>query len=96
MTDLCHCNPLFYDASPLRRRGGGRQRAGSATKVVRLAEQGHDDMVGDGVELRDGGSDGGRHVFLLVPLGPHTAQTLVGHHSDKQSLECKQSQIVSV
>lgn len=51
------------------------------------AEQGGDDPVSDCVELGDGGPDRGGHVLLLVPLGPHTSQTLVWQHFGKQSLE---------
>ena len=52
------------------------------------AQEGGDDTIGDGVELGDGGAYGGRQisVFLLVTLGPDTAQTVEGHHSDKQFL----------
>lgn len=55
------------------------------------AEEGGDDSVGDGVELRDGGSHAGRQVaiLLLVPLGPDAAQAVERHHSDKQVLEGK-------
>lgn len=62
-------------------RGCGRAGRGRA-------QQGGDDTVGDGVELGDGGADGGRQisVFLLVALGPDAAQTVEGHHSDKQFL----------
>lgn len=41
------------------------------------------------IELRDGGTDGGRAVFvvLLVSLGPDGAQTVVGYDLFKQQLE---------
>lgn len=86
--DLCDSDPLLYDSSPLRRRGGSLAGGGGTRGgVCRLAEQRHDDLVGDGVELSDGGPDGRRHVVLLVPLRPDAAQTLVRHHPDKQSLK---------
>ena len=43
-----------------------------------------------GVELGDGGPDGGRApllLLLLVPLGPGGAQALVGHHLLEQQLD---------
>lgn len=68
-TDLCYSDPLLYDAGPLswcsgRPAGGG----GTGGGICGPAEQGHDDLVGNGVELCNGGSNGGRHVFLLVSL----------------------------
>lgn len=88
LTDLCYSDPLLNDACPLS-WCSGRPAGGSGTGggICRPAEQGHDDLAGDGVELCNGGSNGGRHVFLLVSLRPHTAQTLVRHHFDKQSLK---------
>lgn len=52
------------------------------------AEERGDDTVGDGVELGDGRTDGGRQVpvLLLVTLGPDAAQAVEGHDSDKQLL----------
>lgn len=88
MADLCYSDPFLDDAGPLRWRGG--QPAGGARAWAtsgRLAQQGGDDPIGDSIELGNGGPDGGRHVFFLVSLGPHTAHTLVGHHFDKKSLE---------
>lgn len=44
-----------------------------------------------GVELGDGGSDGGGTVLvvLLIPLRPDRAQAVVGHNLFKQQLEQK-------
>lgn len=44
-----------------------------------------------GVKLRDGGTDGGRAVLvvLLIPLGPDGAQAVVGYDLFKQQLEQK-------
>lgn len=89
LTDLCYSDPLLYDAGPLS-WCCGRPLEGNG--VCWLAEQGHDDLVGNGVKLSNGGTDGWRHVFLLVSLWPHTAQTLVRHHVDKQSLKRHENQ----
>lgn len=83
MTHLGHSDPLLYDASSLCcSRGGHGARCG----VCRRTQQGHDDLVGDGVELGDGGPDGGGHVLLLVSLRPDAAQTLIRQNFDEQSL----------
>lgn len=73
-------------------RGGGgvgwRGGRGDGGAVGGRAEEGGDDAVGDGVELGDGGADGGRQApfFLLVPLRPDAAQAVERHHVDKQLL----------
>lgn len=69
LTNLCYSDPLLYDAGPLSWCSGGLAGGGGTGGGICLpAEQGHDDLVGNGVELCNGGSDGGRHVFLLVSL----------------------------
>lgn len=71
-------------------RGGDRwwDGRGSCRAGRGGTEQRGDDTVGDGVELGDGGADGGRQVsvFFLVTLRPNAAQAVKGHHSDKQLL----------
>lgn len=72
------------DGGGVGRRGG---RGGGGAGGGRT-EEGGDDAVGDGVELGDGGADGGRQApfFLLVPLRPDAAQAVERHHVDKQLL----------
>lgn len=50
-----------------------------------------------GIKLRDGGTDGGRAVLvvLLVPLGPDRAQAVVRYDLFKQQLE-RSNELVSV
>lgn len=54
-------------------------------------QDGADDALGEGVKLRDGGTDGGSQMFvlLLVPLRPNAAQAVVRHDFLEELLEQK-------
>lgn len=58
-----------------------------------VLEHGADHAGSHGVELRDGGADGGGAVLvvLLVPLGPYGAQAVVRHHLLEQQLRRKRA-----
>ena len=45
-------------------------------------QDGADNTFGEGVKLRDGGTDGRSQmfVFLLIPLRPNAAQAVVRHY----------------
>lgn len=45
-------------------------------------QDGADDTFGEGIELRDGGTDRRSQMFvlLLIPLRPNAAQAVVRHH----------------
>lgn len=62
-----------------------------------VLEHGADHAGRHGVELRDGGADGGGAVLvvLLVPLGPDGAQAVVRHHLLEQQLKAKERADVS-
>lgn len=52
-------------------------------------QDGADNAFGEGIKLRDGSADGRSQmfVFLLIPLRPNAAQTVVRHHFLEQLLE---------
>lgn len=59
-----------------------------------VLQHGADHAGRHGVELRDGGADGGGTVLvvLLVPLGPDGAQAVVRHHLLEQQLQRKREE----
>ncbi len=77
--NLCNPNPFLNDS-------------GSLCDRRRRSKQRSDDPVSDCIELSDGGPNSRWKFLVLIPLRPHTAQTLERDHLHKQVLQHQEHQ----